>query len=252
MAAGRYSGPQRFPTTSWSLVGRAGSGDDTPGREALGQLLTQYIPALRAHLVYRKGLTLDRAEDVVQDFVAGKVLERDLIAQADRDLGRFRTFLLTALDRFFLNWIRNQGARKRAADAGSEALGERAELLAAGDEASAAFDVAWARSVLTEAIRRMRDQCESSNRPDVWGVFESRVLAPILEGAPAADYSELVTRFGFRSPSQASNVLATAKRMYARVLRSVVAEYARDDGEIEEEIRDLRAILSGSRKPSGT
>jgi RNA polymerase sigma-70 factor (ECF subfamily) len=251
MAADRHSGPQRFPTTSWTLVGRAGSGSDPSGREALERLLTLYLPALRAHLVYRKGLTADAAEDVVQDFVAGKVLERDLIAHADRDLGRFRTFLLTALDRFFLNWIRDQGARKRAADAGSEDLGERAARLATADDASAAFDAAWARSVLSEAIQRMRSQCESSDRKDVWGVFEARTLAPILEGSPAADYTELVARFGFRSPGQASNVLATAKRMYARILKSVVAEYARDAEEVEQEIRDLRAILSSSRHASG-
>jgi RNA polymerase sigma-70 factor (ECF subfamily) len=252
MAAERYSGPQRFPTTSWTLVGRAGGKDDLSGREALGRLLAQYIPALHAHLVHRKGLTPERAEDVVQDFVAGKVLERDLIAQADRELGRFRTFLLTALDRFFLNWIRDQGARKRAPGEAAEPLGERVESVAAGDEASAAFDVAWARSLLSEAIGRMRQQCESSNRPDVWGVFQSRVLAPIMDGTPAADYGELVERFGFRSPSQASNVLATAKRMFARMLRSVVADYARDAGEIEEEIRDLRTILARSGRRAVT
>jgi hypothetical protein len=102
--------------------------------------------------------------------------------------------------------------------------------------------------VLDEALRRMRTHCGDSGRMDVWGVFEARVLAPALEGASPASYGELVQRFGFHSPSQATNVLATAKRMYARMLRWVVSEYARDAQEFEEEIGQLREILAGSKR----
>jgi len=38
----------------------------------------------------------------------------------------------------------------------------------------------------------------------------------------------------------------TAKRMFARTLRSVVAEYCRDDREIESEIEELRQVLARS------
>ncbi|MBC8874645.1 MAG: sigma-70 family RNA polymerase sigma factor [Planctomycetes bacterium] len=248
MPADWGDGPQRFPTTSWSLVALAGKEADQAAREALGQLLARYLPALRAHLVCSKRIAPDRADDVVQDFVAKKILERDLIARADRDLGKFRTFLLTALDRFLLNQIRDAGAKKRAAGEGSEALGERAEWVLSDSGPSDAFDVEWARGVLAEAVGRMRDHCESSDRMEVWGIFELRILAPIVQGTEPADYRELVKRFGLRSPSQASNVLMTAKRMYERVLRSVVAEYARDEREIDEEIGELRGILARSSR----
>jgi len=76
------------------------------------------------------------------------------------------------------------------------------------------------------------------------GVFECRLLAPALEGTDPVDYGELVRRFGLQSPSQASNVLVTAKRMYARTLRGVVAEYSGDAAEIEAEIGDLHRILA--------
>jgi len=232
-------------------VALAGKDADQSSREALGQLLARYMPALRAHLVYSKRLAPDRADDVIQDFVAKKILERDLIAQAKCDLGKFRTFLLKALNRFLFNQIRDRGAKKRAAAEGSEALGERAELVSSDFEASHAFDVAWARSVLAEAVERMRDHCQATGRMDVWGVFELRILAPILEGAEPADYRELVKRFGLRSPSQASNVLMTAKRTYERVLRSVVAEYAEDAQEIDQEIGELREILAQSNRTLG-
>ena len=247
MVADEYAGPQRFPTTSWSLVALAGRGGEQNAREALGQLLACYLPALRAHLICSKGLAPDRADDLIQDFVAGKVLERDLIARADRELGKFRTYLLTALDRFLFNRIRDAGARKRATSEGAQALGDHANDVSSPAEPSVAYDLAWARSVLGDVLQRMRTHCASTGRMDVWGVFEARIVTPILQGGAAATYEQLVERFGFRSPSQATNVLATAKRMYARTLRSVVGEYARDDREIDEEIGELREILAGSK-----
>ncbi len=249
MAPDWHEGPPRFPTTSWSLVALAGQDDQTQ-REALGQLLSRYMPALQAHLIQAKGLAPDRADDMIQDFVTAKILQRDLIARADQQRGKFRTFLLTALDRFLLNRLRDQGAKKRSASAAAEPLGERDEQLAAGPGPSDAFDVAWARSVLSEALGRMRTHCETSGRMDVWSVFECRVLGPILEGTEAPDYRELVRRFGFQSPSQASNLLTTAKRTFARTLRSVVGEYAGSEEEIAEELGELHEILARCGQPT--
>src|SRR4051812_38640775 len=88
-----------FPMTQWSLVARAGQ-PPAEARAALDVLLRRYAPALRAHLLLDRRMSGDRskAEDVLQGFVADKVLERNLIALADRERGRFRTFLLAALD----------------------------------------------------------------------------------------------------------------------------------------------------------
>jgi RNA polymerase sigma-70 factor (ECF subfamily) len=235
----------RFAQTDWSLVGRAGRGGPDGRRQALELLLPRYLPALRAHLVHRRGLSADASDDLLQEFVASKILERDLIAHARRNAGKFRTFLLTALDRFALNRLRDQRAKKRSPDHGRVvAMGEHVGHLADQGQPAEAFHAAWAHGVISEALGRMRVQCERSGRPDLWAVFHCRVVGPILEGTEPADYGELARRFRFRSPSQASNALVTAKRMYARTLRAVLAEYARDDAEIEAEIDDLRQILS--------
>ena len=113
MSAARYGEAERFPSTRWSLVARAGQVDPEAKREALGQLLTRYLPALQAHLVHRKGLSEEEADDLVQEFVTSKILEKDLIARADQQLGKLRTFLLTALDRFVKNKLRDRRAKKR-------------------------------------------------------------------------------------------------------------------------------------------
>ena len=237
------AGPRRFPTTSWSLVALAASDGPNAQREALEELLVRYLPAMRAHLVCSKGLAEDAAADLLQDFVTTKVLERDLFAQADRQLGKFRTFLLVSLDRYWLNQLRDRGALKRKADF-ADALGDHADWLATEHGSADAFHTAWARDVLQHSLEHMRTECESSGRADVWGVFECRVLGPALHGTETVGYDTLLARFGFRSPSQASNTLATAKRMFARILRSVVGQYAGSEEEIEEELGDLRKALA--------
>jgi DNA-directed RNA polymerase specialized sigma24 family protein len=243
--AAAFGGGQEFPSTRWSLVARAGQQDAEAKREALGQLLVRYLPALQAHLVRRRRLPAEKADDLVQEFVTNKILEKDLIARADQQLGKFRTLLLTALDRFVKNQIRNEHAKKRAPSSGAVVgFDERYQGLPAGQRASEAFDVAWARGLIAEALRQMHAECEALQRPDVWGVFQCRIVGPILEGTPPVDYKQLVERYAFQSPTQASNVLTTAKRMYARALRWAVAQYTQDEQEIESEIEELKEILA--------
>ena len=245
MAAKPFGQPQEFPSTRWSLVARAGQEDTEAKREALGQLLVRYLPALQAHLVYRKRLPAEKADDLVQDFITNKILEKDLVARADQQLGKFRTLLLTALDRFVKNQIRDEHAKKRAPSGGAVlAFDERHEGPSGGQGPCDAFDVAWAQGVVNEALRRMEAECEAAGRQDLWGVFQCRIVGPILEASPPVDYRQLVERFGFQSPTQAANALTTAKRMYVRSLRSAVGEYAEDEEEIESEIKELKEILA--------
>ena len=101
------------------------------------------------------------------------------------------------------------------------------------------------REVLNQTLDRMRQQCRDSGRGDLWELFDCRIRGPILDGSQVPPYEELVEEFALESPLQAANLLVTAKRMFARVLREVVGAYAVDDSEVDAEIRDLIAILSG-------
>ena len=58
-------------------------------------------------------------------------------------------------------------------------------------------------------------------------------------------YEELVEKFGFETPTKASNALITAKRIFSRKLQEVVREYVETDEELAEELADLRAIAAG-------
>ena len=125
-------------------------------------------------------------------------------------------------------------------------MDELQDRLAVDGHNTDVYDVAWARQVLAEALRRMEQRCLAAGREDTWGVFQKRFVSPILERTEPAPYEHLVREFGFRSPSQAANALTTAKRMFARSLRGVVGEYCAGEDEVEEEIRGLMEILSAS------
>jgi len=240
-----YRARLSFPSTHWSLVGRVGQENGAGQHQALEQLLIRYLPALKAHLLHRRRIASDWASDLLQGFITDKILERRLIERADRGRGKFRTFLLTALDNYVVSEIRRESAKKRSpGDAALVTMDEARDHGGLSASVSDVFDLAWAREVLAEAVRWMQVECEKSGRTDIWGVFECRVLDPTLGQAEPLPYEQLVERFGFQSPTQASNTLITAKRMFARMLHSVVGEYTRDEAEIDAEIEDLRRILS--------
>jgi len=140
-------------------------------------------PARRAHLVVTKAIDLDRADDLLQSFVSQKFLEANLAARAVQARGRFRTFVLTALDRFIISEYRRVSAKKRAP--ASAPSGDPEWVAAQGPEGappSDSFDIAWARQVLSESIRRVAAECRAAGRSQIWGVFECRILGPTLEG----------------------------------------------------------------------
>jgi len=234
-----------FPPTDeiWSLVQRAqGDAQDTACRIALGQLLTRYLPPLRAHLVRQKRLEPHRAEDILQGFIAGKILEQQLIAKADRERGRFRTFLLSALENYLRDVMRHEKAACR--NPGTPMAQVDDHLDAAAVPESAAFDAAWARLIIDQAVAQMRRECEQSKRMDLWEVFDGRILKPCLEDAEPVGYEELVTRLNLASCVQAGNLQVTAKRMFKRCLETVVREYARSPDETETELADLLRLMA--------
>jgi len=235
----------RLPSTHWSEIASAILTRQQKGRLALDQLLTRYQPALLAHLGFKFRATEDAAQDLLQSFVVERILEKELLAQANPTRGRFRTFLLNALDNFVVSQRRKEQAQKRSPGADVLSVDELspADEPQSNDPPSDRTEVFWAQEVIAAALVSMRSECETSNHLDVWGVFEGRLLSAVLEDSPETGYEELIQRFGFKSPSHAFNALNTAKRMFKRHLQSVIAEYAHGDKEVEEELRELKERL---------
>ena len=102
---------QDFATTHWSLVLAARVPDADGAGAALAQLCETYWYPLYTY-VRRRVADVHEAQDFTQAFFA-HLLEKQCIADADQQRGRFRSFLLTACKRFLINEWHKAHAEKR-------------------------------------------------------------------------------------------------------------------------------------------
>ena len=250
-----------IPSTRWTLVGRAGrahSAGSVDARSALDELLRLYLPVLRGHLLSTRQVRPDRADDLLQGFLTDRVVERNLIAQADASRGRFRRFLLTALNRYVTDTYRRDSAAKRQPAGGSPlSLDDVGEPVGSQPAAAEQFDRLWANEVLAEVMRRTRSACKGTNRMVVWAVLESRILLPVTAGLAPVPHPELARRLNLQDAAQSASLLSAGKQLFTQVFRQVVGEYVlpggianpnKADHEIDEEIREVWSIFAGRRR----
>ena len=226
----------RFHTTSWSLILRAGAGGAGAGA-ALDALCRTYRPPVlayaRAH-VRAQG----EAEDLTQAFFA-YLLEQRLAARADPERGRFRAFLLTALKHFLAGQYARATAQCRGG--GVEVLTLDEVEPPDDDGPEQAFEREWAQTVLREALARLHAEAQ---RADKEALFQR--LRPFLLELPGEDeYAAIAAELGLRP-----NTLAVAvHRLRARLqdlVRAVVADTVSDRSEEDAELRILRTRFTGA------
>src|SRR5438045_229902 len=111
MTAAMERGSRRFVTTQWSLIRAAADADSTEAQTALAALCQTYWFPVYA-FIRRSAASADEASDLTQAFFA-RVLEKGTFAEARRERGRFRTFLLTAVRHFLVNQREADNALKR-------------------------------------------------------------------------------------------------------------------------------------------
>ena len=180
MTHDNHFSPHELPSTHWSLVQEAGHEIGDIQRRALGRVLSQYLHPMAWHVRAKFGVDLHQSEDLVQGFIVHKVLEGELIQSASQAKGRFRTFLLTALDRYAIDQYRNAESREGSGE--RRPLGEAAEASSSASDPAEIFDLLWARQVLVDAVTRMQEHCLSNARPDLWEVCQAQIEMSSISG----------------------------------------------------------------------
>jgi RNA polymerase sigma-70 factor (ECF subfamily) len=142
-----------FQSTSWDLVRLA------PKVEALDALIRIYWKPLY-FFVRQRGFANEEAKDIVQEFLA-LALEHGMIPRADPLRGRFRTFLLAALNNFLKDRHRFWGRQKRGSGNAPMSLdldlGEPriARSASGGEPPETIVDRAWAKGLLGQCISEL-------------------------------------------------------------------------------------------------
>jgi RNA polymerase sigma-70 factor (ECF subfamily) len=221
-------------TTQWSLVLRA-RGAGREARVALDTLCRTYRPPVLA-FIRSRGHEGDAAEDLTQMFFAN-FLERASHAHADPLLGRFRSFLLTAVKRFLINSGEASRAQKRGGLAHFESFDD--DACGSDDDApERAFERAWAYVVLESALRRLRDEAEAAGKR---GQFD-RLRDFLVESPDESDYERVAAELGLRRNTLAVAVHRMRQRL-RELVRDVVAETTAGRADLDDELRDLRTAF---------
>jgi DNA-directed RNA polymerase specialized sigma24 family protein len=230
-----------FPTTVWQLLGDVGSSDEAARRAAFGELFTRYrVPILS--FLHLRGVPVDRGEDLVQDFFLDAIAS-GFFAKADRERGRFRDLLRTAVKFYAAKKYRAEHARVRHPAEGFvpdlAALPEAA-LGTSDEDAERIFERQWAETVVRRALAVVAAQF--ATRTAHWRIFEALIIAPALEGATPPAHRELAAELGL-AEKDVSNRLGTVRAAYREALKAEVGTYAAAD-EVDEEIRRLFGVLA--------
>jgi len=241
---------ESFQTTHWSEIFNANTTDDVRRNAIIDALLRRYWKPVYCY-IRRKGYDNEQAKDLTQGFFHEIVLNSNLIRQADQRKGRFRTFLLTALDHYLIDVHRKEKARKHAPRGGFVALEDSnlTGLTAAHSNMTPnqVFHYMWATGVIDDVISQVKKECCDTGKETHWQVFQAKILAPIIDNRAGPPLKELCVRYGIENEIKASNMIVTIKRCFRRVLEDHLRRFVRTDTEIEDEINELLGIISGGR-----
>jgi RNA polymerase sigma-70 factor (ECF subfamily) len=231
-----------FQATRWSVVLAAGAGNAGSGaRRALEELVQAYWYPLYAYL-RRKGNAPAQAEDLVQGFLA-RLLEKDALAHVERSKGKFRSFLLAALQNYLTNeWDKTQ-TQKRGGGREIVSLDTLdAETRYATEPVDAmtperVFERRWALAVLELVLTRLRDDYAARGQAELFAALEH-----LLIGGQGAGYAQIAQTL--QMTEGAVKVAGhRLRRRYRDLLRQEIGQTVADPSLVDEEIRQLMASL---------
>ena len=240
---------ESFMTTHWSLIEDVKKRGDKDNA-LIGLLLERYWKPVYCYL-RRKGYGNENAKDLTQGFFHEVVLNRHLVHRADACKGRFRTFMLHALNQYVLDQHRKATAQKRIP-------GDKLAQLDFCDpaffdetmcelDAEEGFNYAWKTELLDRVLTEVEEAYVKRGMEAHWCVFRERFLKPILEDRDAPSLKEICQAHAIRDEITASNMLKTVKRQFQSTMRQHVRQTVASGQIVEEELREIFEFLGKKR-----
>lgn len=232
-----------FVTTHWSVVLSAKQEESATADAALERLCRNYWWPLYA-FVRRRGYEAHDAQDLTQEFFA-RLLAKDFLRAVDRSKGKFRSFLLAAMENFLAKEWRRANAQKRggqftfvSTDAES-AEQQYLQVPAANLSPEQLYEQQWATTLLNQTLTRLREEFVAAGKQ---AQFDA--IKVFLTGEKhAASYAELAARL--RTTEAALKMaVSRMKERYGELLKAEIANTVGDPKVVDEELRALFGALS--------
>ena len=239
----------QFTTTHWSVVIQAKDSGSAESLAALERLCDSYWYPIYA-FIRKQGRSPDEAQDLTQEFFA-RLIEKEFLTSVDRTKGKFRTFLLAAVQHFLAKeWNRahrlKRGGNVWHVSLDAAAAEERFNLEPhTSVDPQKLFERRWALTVLEQAMNRLRDECDAAGKGALF-----KELKGVLTGESDAKYAEIAGRLQMTEGAIKVNVHRLRQR-YAELLRLELSETVSHPDEVEDELRHLMAALPALPLNSG-
>lgn len=233
-----------FPPTQWSAISQARGQGDEKMKEGLRRLAIQYWRPLYLYLRKRGDGDADAA-DSVQGFFEF-ILSSGFMEHVDREGGKFRSYLLSSLERWRSRRRVHDGAQKRGGHVTHVPLDELETMRDALDQQDAnvspetAYDRQWAMEMVARAVAALKEGYVQRGREQWFALLASALPG----GGVLRPYAELAGELGCTEGAvkKAVHDLRTA---FAARLRDEIRATVRTNEDAEEELRHLIAVMSG-------
>jgi RNA polymerase sigma-70 factor (ECF subfamily) len=241
-----------FLTTHWSLIKGIDS-DDERNRSLTNLLIQRYWKPVYFYL-RRKGYNNEQAKDLTQGFFHEVVLGRKLVQTADPAKGRFRSLILSALERYLIDQISKETARKRipkdklvSIDVSDNWDLPDVVLESSPDDS---YNYGWVSALLDQILSQVQAKCMEQDMEVHWNIFNDRVVRPIVEDAAYPSLTEICEKYDIENEKKASNMVITVKRCFQAALKECIRNTVTSEQEIDEELREIMRFFPESAQHS--
>jgi RNA polymerase sigma-70 factor (ECF subfamily) len=241
-----------FAPTHWSVIIAAGESQADPetAKAALAQLCETYWAPLYT-FVRSRGYSQHDAQDLTQSFFA-YLIEHKIYARADRQKGKFRSFLLTSLKNFLADSRDREQALKRGGaydflPLHEEQVGEAESFFqthfASGESNSEdrLFERSWAEALVAAGLEQLAAAYKADGEEKL---FQELKIFLTGSSVPLPSYADLAARLGTVASTLRSHV-TRLRAQYRKALRAEVRRTVNTDAEVDGELRELLRVLTG-------
>jgi RNA polymerase sigma factor (sigma-70 family) len=214
-------------------------------KEALAELCKLYWYPLYGH-IRRFGFSAHDAQDLTQGFLLD-LLEHKALARADRQKGKFRSFLLASLKNFLSNEAQKARCLKRGGQVQFVSLDlDDAEDRYGKEEPAESltpdkvFDARWAFALLSEAKRRLRQEYADTGKTTIFEALKGFVDPVSTKILPS--YEEVAEQLSV-SVAGVKTLIHRIRKRNTAIVREEILRTVSDPADVEAESRQLCAAL---------
>jgi hypothetical protein len=247
----------RFQTTTrWDLIDALkGACPDMTADKAMSELFQIYSPPLLAYAqsVNNGRMPSDECSDAVMSFFV-RCLDKETLSKADKDIGKFRDFLLKSFKNHLSNFLRDRRTLGRQPKEGTPIsldalLLDGSYLVPRSHETPEdVYQRIFRASILTTALEVLRARCTETK----YSLFCARQIEPLLKGAPPPGYAELAAQYGIGGDAPVNSttkIVKHAEKELRSILSDIVSRHLQTK-ELEEIERECDLVLASAAHES--